>query len=397
MKVLIRNGDSFWYYSQLFKVPLQLILDSNKSLDPTNLQIGIEIEIPGFEMMEYKVKFGDTFWKLAKSIAILPDGLSLMNPDVDPEHLAVDEIINIPTRIISPIVNANRPYDYQMMMDDIKKLHAIYPFIRCEVIGNSVLGNNIPEIQIGSGAKVVHINGSFHANEWITTNVIMKFLNDYLLALTNMSPIRGMSIQPFYFDTMLSIVPMVNPDGVDLVLNGPPEHEPHKSKVVEINEGSLHFQNWKANIRGVDLNNQFPAKWEIEKERKLPKSPSPRDYPGDAPLTEPEVNAMVKLTKERKFTRVLAFHTQGEEIYWGYEGLEPPNSQLIVNEFSRVSGYKAVRYVDSHAGYKDWFIQEWQQPGFTIELGEGVNPLPLTQFNEIYQESLGILLAGIYM
>ena len=70
---------------------------------------------------------------------------------------------------------------------------------------------------------------------------------------------------------------------------------------------------------------------------------------------------------------------------------------MIAREFARVSGYQAVRYIDSHAGYKDWFIQEFRRPGFTIELGEGVNPLPISQFDEIYQDALGIFLASLYM
>ena len=71
--------------------------------------------------------------------------------------------------------------------------------------------------------------------------------------------------------------------------------------------GSTDFSGWKANIRGVDLNNQFPANWEIEKERKEPKSPAPRDYPGDAPLTEPETKAMASLARNNQFDRLLLF------------------------------------------------------------------------------------------
>lgn len=106
---------------------------------------------------------------------------------------------------------------------------------------------------------------------------------------------------------------------------------------------------------------------------------------------------MVKLTNDRDFTRVNALHTQGEEIYWGFEGLEPSISAGIVQEYARVSGYKEVHYVDNFAGYKDWFIQEYQRPGFTIELGSGRNPLPIGQFDEIYEESLGIFLANLYL
>lgn len=203
-------------------------------------------------------------------------------------------------------------------------------------------------------------------------------------------------MMPLYEQAFLSMVPMVNPDGVDLVINGLPSEEPYRSQVLEINRGSTNFSGWKANIRGVDLNDQFPALWEKEVEQR-PKRPAPRDYPGPRPLSEPEAQAMATLTRQNNFNRVLAFHTQGEVIYWGFLGLEPPQSETLVNEFSRVSGYRPIRYVDSYAGYKDWFIYEWKRPGFTVELGRGVNPLPLAQFGEIYEEALGILLASLYM
>ncbi|MFS0861550.1 M14 family metallopeptidase [Fredinandcohnia sp. 179-A 10B2 NHS] len=397
MEVSVRQGDTLWYYSQLFGIPLQFILDSNPTINSNQLLIGSAVNIPGFLLSRYTIAPDDTLWKLAKARSFLPDVLFLVNPEIKAENLQVGEEIYTPERVIKPIVNAKREYDYADLTTDIEKLQTIYPFLRTRTIGNSVLGKNIIEIQVGRGIKKVHMNGSFHANEWITTNVLMTLLNEYLLALTNQAPIRGFSVEPLYFESLLSIVPMVNPDGVNLVLNGPPEGEPYKSEVVSINNGSLNFKDWKANIRGIDLNNQFPAKWEIEKERKEPKSPAPRDYPGDAPLTEPEVIAIEKLTRAENFHRVLAFHTQGEEIYWGYEGFEPSEASGIVNEFSRVSGYKAVKYVDSHAGYKDWYIQEWRRPGFTLELGEGVNPLPLSQFDEIYDECLGIFIAALYM
>ena len=90
-------------------------------------------------------------------------------------------------------------------------------------------------------------------------------------------------------------------------------------------------------------------------------------------------------------------HTQGREIYWGFEGDEPYFSEKMASEYARVSGYKSIRYVDSYAGFKDWFIKEWHRPGFTVELGSGESPLPLSQFDQIYQEALGIFLASLYL
>ncbi|MBP3950127.1 M14 family metallocarboxypeptidase [Bacillus sp. YZJH907-2] len=205
---------------------------------------------------------------------------------------------------------------------------------------------------------------------------------------------RGLQMSEYYNEVLLSIVPMVNPDGVDLVINGAPRQEPYRSEVLEINNGSTDFSGWKANIRGVDLNNQYPALWEEEAETK-PDQPEPRDYPGERPLTEPEALALADLARTSNFDLALAYHTQGEVIYWGFQGLEPPESEVIVNEFSRVSGYRNVQYVQSYAGYKDWFIQEFRKPGYTVELGRGVNPLPFSQFDEIYEENIGIFLVAL--
>lgn len=395
MKVKVRSGDSIWYYSQLFMVPINLIADSNPGVNPALLQIGQEINIPGFTLQNYTVRPGDTFWKLSTSRNLSVDALLLVNQSLNPNSLAPGTAIKLPRRVITPIVSGRRSYDYKALTADITMLSDIYPFIKVKSIGQSVLGKPIQEIRLGKGNKKVQINASFHANEWITTPILMALLNSFLLSITNVRPIRGVSTMPLYNSVDLSIVPMVNPDGVDLVLNGPPPEL--REEVIAINRGSTDFTGWKANIRGVDLNNQYPAKWDFEKERSEQNAPAPRDYLGEAPLTEPEAIAMAELAKDNQFDRMLAFHTQGAEFYWGFEGLEPPESQVLALEFERVSGYKAVQYIDSFAGYKDWFIQEFRRPGFTIELGRGINPLPLSQFDDIYEEVLGIFLASLYM
>ena len=394
MDFLIRPGDSIWYYSQIFQLPLQLIVDSNPNINPQALLPQQPIKIPGYVTNQYAIQRGDSIWAIAQRINMPPDAIFLLNPTINPNQLHIGQILVLPVRITWRVVNGKQDYDYRTMINDIGKLQMIYPFLFNRSIGDSVLSNTIPGLFIGNGQKRVHVNASFHANEWITTPIVMTFLNDYLLSLTNSSPIRGLYTLPLYMQTNLSIVPMVNPDGVDLVLNGLPANETIRTKLIEWNNGSTDFSGWKANMNGVDLNDQFPAEWELERERNR-KTPGPRDYGGERPLSEPESIAMAELTKQMNFARVLALHTQGQEIYWGFQGLEPPESEPLVNEFARVSGYKPVQTIDSYAGYKDWFIQDWRRPGYTVELGLGTNPLPITQFDEIYEEMLGIFLVAL--
>ena len=387
MIIISRNGDSLDYYSSLFQLPIELVEEANRNLQGI-LQEGVYVNIPGFILQKEK---REDFDLVAVSIHYhLPmDALLLVNQ-------SEQRPFSVPVRIMDPLLNPEKFYDYQSLLDDLETLSVHYPFMQVESIGKSVLGKELLEVRIGQGEKVIHYNGSFHANEWITSAVLMKWLNELLLALTNDECICGKACLPFFQEVTISMVPMVNPDGVDLVLKGEAAAEGY-TDVLEMNNGNPAFYAWKANIRGVDLNNQYPAKWEIEKQRKLPQSPAPRDFPGDSCLSEPEAIAMKELAERRNFARVLALHTQGKEFYWGYEGFEPEISAEVAKEFEVRSGYRAVQYVDSHAGYKDWFIQEFKKEGYTIELGKGINPLPLSHFPSIYEESVQILMAALYM
>ena len=141
---------------------------------------------------------------------------------------------------------------------------------------------------------------------------------------------------------------------------------------------------WKSNIRGVDLNLQFPAGWDEARRIKFSQgftSPAPRDFVGFGPLTEPESLALYNFTLRRNFQLILAYHTQGKEIYWQFQNYAPERAEEIGNVFSRVSSYTLaeVPYNSSFAGYKDWFLQKYQRPGYTIEAGLGENPLPISR------------------
>lgn len=301
------------------------------------------------------------------------------------------------------IVQTNIRYSYNILIKDIEQLKQTYPFLKVEYIGNSVLGNSIPCIKIGTGNKEVFYNASFHANEWITTIVLMKFIEDYSYAYANDGKIYNYSARDLFNDTTLYVVPMVNPDGVNLVTGRlrPGTTYFNKASTIASNYPDISFPSgWKANINGVDLNLQFPAGWLQAKQIKYEQgftSPAPRDFVGFGPLTEPEALNVYNFTLSHNFNLILAYHSQGKVIYWRFSGFNPPKSEYIGRQFANSSGYslESTPYSSSFAGYKDWFIQYYNKPGYTIEVGLGENSLPLSQFSEIYNDNLGILTLGM--
>lgn len=292
-------------------------------------------------------------------------------------------------------LKTDSPYDHVRLSKDIVSLADRFPQIKVTSIGTSVMGKEIHALRMGNGPVPIHFNGSFHANEWITSLVLMKFVEDCLRAMHKQKGLFAEQMKSIFQRCTLWIVPMVNPDGVHLVIHGIDDKHPHYHELRKWNNQNLDFSKWKANIRGVDLNDQFPANWETERMRRGVKGPAAQDYTGAHPLSEPEAQAMASFTRKHDFYAVFAFHTQGEEIYWNYRDMEPEYAEDWAERLARSCDYCAVKLRDSDAGYKDWFIQEYRRPGFTVELGRGCNPLPLKQFPELYRKAAKIMLQAL--
>ena len=349
----------------------------------------------------YRVVPGDTYARIAARFGTTVRALITANPNQDPLRLYVDQTLTVPLGFAQ--VPTDVPFTYELLSLCLEGLAARYPFLSVRAIGETRYGRKLWQISVGIGPRKVLYNAAHHANEWITVPVLMKFLEDYARAVSENGRVYGFSAQALYQRTTLHLVPMVNPDGVDLVTGGLRREDPGwaEARALAENYPQIPFpEGWKANLRGVDLNLNYPARWEQARQIKFAQGfdrPGPRDYVGAAPLSEPESEAVAGLTNRTEPGLTVSLHTQGNVIYWKFGSMEPPGARELGERFAAVSGYalEDVPYASGFAGYKDWFILTRDRPGYTVEVGAGENPLPLSQFDDIYARTLGILALGL--
>ena len=300
------------------------------------------------------------------------------------------------------IVRTDTPMTAELCVQTIQKLAEAYPFLKTKILTTTAFGRPVYAIEMGEGDRQVLFTAAHHANEWITTPVLLKFIEELAESYKKDGNLYGVPAKTIFKYSTIHLVPMVDPDGVDLVTGAirPQTPEYNIARQIAGDFPDIPFPDgWKANLLGVDLNLQYPAGWLLAREIKFSQGftrPAPRDYVGRAPLSQKESLALARYTEEVDPELVLAYHTQGKAIYWQFRDYYVPGARALAEEFSRLSGYSAVDtpYESSFAGYKDWFIQNFRRPGFTIEAGSGENPLPLSQFDEIYRDNLGILVTA---
>ena len=351
----------------------------------------------------YMIKPGDSFYSIARQFFTTTGAITTANPGTDSRRLRPGQYLIVPYGF--PVVPTDVPFTSELLALCVEGLSMRYPFLSSRRLTTTAYGRPVTLLKLGEGRRSVLYNGSHHANEWITTPLLMKFTEEYAQAVSRGGRLWDRDAAALFRRTQLYIVPMVNPDGVDLVTGAIEEgaEEYDAAQNIAARFPFIPFPDgWKANLLGVDLNLNYPAGWEQAKENKYALGfdrPAPRDFVGFAPLDQAESTAMVQLTRQVSPRLTLSYHSQGKVIYWKFLDTEVPEGKKIGEAFARSSGYELedTPFASGFAGYKDWFIQEYNRPGYTIEVGSGENPLPLRQFDEIYRDNLGILVQGLYL
>lgn len=260
------------------------------------------------------------------------------------------------------IVNFKKAYTSAKVYEDIKALEEMYPaLIKTGTIGKSVKGADIPLVKLGRGEKEALITAGIHSREYLTIAFTMRCIEDYAAAYYSKTGKYGSyDIVKLLDEYTLYIVPMINPDGLDIVTAG------QKT----LYDNSLKDENYKRNANGVNLNRNFPFEWE-----KVTDGSDITDeaYKGKSAGSEAETKALMKLCDEHDFEWLYSMHLYGNNIFWrDTKNGVIPGDEALVNKLSKVCGFSvtpATTTINGYGGgFENWFRQTYNRPGFCVEL-----------------------------
>ena len=300
-----------------------------------------------------------------------------------------------------PIVKVADKYSYDFMVHDLEELRKKYSdHMSYRSIGSTYDGRNIYEVTVGNPNARNHvlIPAAIHAREYITTNLCMKQI-EYALYYYESGGWDGKRLSDMFESTCLHFVPMANPDGVSISQFGLDgiRNEELKEGIRKIYEDDLkagrtsdgfdkYLVRWKANVRGVNLNQNFDVNW--EEARGSSDVPSYSYYSGERPESERESQALANLFRSRSYKAVINYHSMGKVIYWDIEGNKVrEKSRFLANNMLALTGYQML-YSGEGGGFKD-YVQTYGQgtPSVTLEVGKGEAPVPSSQMDEIWAEN----------
>ncbi len=304
------------------------------------------------------------------------------------------------------VITDHQMYTYGEMVDDIGILAAKYPgIITVSSMGTSSYGRNIPAVIIGNtnSSNKVLIQSTIHAREYICTLLTMEII-EYICDNYYSMEVNGIKYADLFSNVCFHIIPMVNPDGVEIAQRGYDGATSEASKEWLRSQVASGFQleRIKSNANGVDLNRNFPVGFGNAK--KINFSPCFEFYPGGGPMDQAETCCLAQYSG-RGFYAFINYHSCGQVIYYGAMLNTPENAVRAQTLASVLAGYNGYRldyetYGNNIDGsFSDYVQNAYGRPSATVEIGTS-SPTPISQFGNIFnanKDSWGGVAYAVYM
>ena len=248
----------------------------------------------------------------------------------------------------------------------VDALCRFYPFLHRTAIGESVCGRAIEALSVGHGEHAVLFAAGIRAQESITSALGLR-LAEALCRLHSGETVCGRP--PSLSERTVVILPLLNPDGIDIALHGSQSGKSHADLLHA--HGADIKGYWQANAVGVELSSNFdverPALQKIQREHGVV-GPCGRGFGGTSPESEPEARALADLCRRMPFSHAVTLSCGNGEILWQYGDRTPPHARMTARFLAHAGGLTLAPpdHPVTSGGFNEWFMAEFRRSAFTV-------------------------------
>lgn len=288
--------------------------------------------------------------------------------------------------------------EYNLYLQKIEELKRIG--LEPEVYGYTTLGAPMYVYKLSKRVDYtkkpikVLVQAGIHAREYITTFLLFSLIEYYAVRIYRELSMLNKERKNAYLKLNYELYFAVNTnvDGFRLCTEGINfvKDLQLKERLLLINQGNMDFSLYKANINGVDLNVNFDARWGTGKSNI--KFKHHENFIGDRPNSEIETRNLIALTNNIKPDITISYHSKGEEIYYNFfqDEEDKKRDREIAKVIEKTTKYKIVDLSTySAGGFKDYCIEKYKIPSFTLEVGKDIysHPLGLDKLPYIFRQN----------
>ena len=276
-------------------------------------------------------------------------------------------------------------YTTSMIYEDIVELmYSHYEFISVTILGFSEFKQPIPILKIShphgnNSKKPVLFVANLHAREFYSSKFLMKFSNQFLLSLKNEGCLYG-DASKFLNEYDFYIVPLANPDGLKIAQEDWEGIEQHKADINRIKRIGP-FSDWKANGKGIDLNNNFDdGNFHLKHGRLFEEEPASQGHKGDFPGQAIEAKLIQNLVDSIHPLLTLSFHTKGDVLFWAdkgthskFKGLDTKLNKKVSKDCGLIMARVSQNPKEYAAGLENYVRAKTGTIGVCVELSKSNN------------------------
>lgn len=260
-------------------------------------------------------------------------------------------------------------FDYAALCNALEKLYRDFG-VMPRVFGRTALGRALFALDLGRGRpRALLLCGVSGADK--TAPLLLSFTQKLLQSRKDRVPFCGVDLRRAFGDCGLTVVPCLNPDGLDIHAHGLSAAGALRSFLRPLVQADMP---WHANALGVDLRHQFAVGFDTHRAAGQP-SPCASGFGGERPQSEAESHAIAALCRKEHFSRALLLQP-GEKSLTVHAPQPERDFALADKLLAQELSVSPQRAAEADGGFAFWFRETVHRTAYTIQTGKGTDPLP---------------------